>query len=363
MRKTKNISIQDIADICKVGVATVSRVVNGKKGVNPSLRAKILQTIRDMGFQSNTLSSRLKPATEKKLVVLLGSQLMEQEHSVYQAIIREWIDLIPLQEYEVLVLPQNRRDALQKCLTLSPFAVVETSPYAAMNQERESLINSGCRYLSISSWPTTQGISLYFDFYKAGHRAAKLLRLSGHRRIGCFTGLSERGRIDSIYEAVTLPQKAFFEGIASAHKVFSAGQDIFGDCYNDLRSIRAALKEKKHTAWICDDWHPCMQLLRTAWELGLRVPDDLSIVTLAPQYPEYLFPLPMTRIFPNARRAAEKLLELLNADTDQIPEKAIPLEMDLYRGKSIRKQNTITKVLSSAPSNDSNGKLGTEAVS
>lgn len=43
-------NIRDIAEKCKVNIATVSRAINGKKGVSEKLRAKIVDTAREMGY-------------------------------------------------------------------------------------------------------------------------------------------------------------------------------------------------------------------------------------------------------------------------------------------------------------------------
>ncbi len=52
-------NIRDIAEKCKVNIATVSRAINGKKGVSEKLRAKIVDTAREMGYSRDSLASGL----------------------------------------------------------------------------------------------------------------------------------------------------------------------------------------------------------------------------------------------------------------------------------------------------------------
>lgn len=52
-------NIRDIAEKCKVNIATVSRAINGKKGVSEKLRAKILDTAKAMGYSRDSLASGL----------------------------------------------------------------------------------------------------------------------------------------------------------------------------------------------------------------------------------------------------------------------------------------------------------------
>ena len=53
------INIKDIAKECDVNPATVSRAINGKKGVSDKMRAKILRVAESMGYSKNPLAASL----------------------------------------------------------------------------------------------------------------------------------------------------------------------------------------------------------------------------------------------------------------------------------------------------------------
>lgn len=52
-------NIKDIAKQCKVNPATVSRALNGKKGVSEKVRARIIKTAQRLGYSKNPLAAGL----------------------------------------------------------------------------------------------------------------------------------------------------------------------------------------------------------------------------------------------------------------------------------------------------------------
>lgn len=73
MRKTKDISIEEIAKIAGVSTATVSRVINNKNNVSPKTREKVMQTITDENYELNDRQKKvyLNPEESKTIVVLV----------------------------------------------------------------------------------------------------------------------------------------------------------------------------------------------------------------------------------------------------------------------------------------------------
>ncbi|MDI3543121.1 MAG: LacI family transcriptional regulator, partial [Candidatus Atribacteria bacterium] len=65
----KKITIRDIAQEMNVSVATVSRALNGEKGVNPDLRKKVVRKAQNMGY-FRCVSPRLLNGEPKKIAVI-----------------------------------------------------------------------------------------------------------------------------------------------------------------------------------------------------------------------------------------------------------------------------------------------------
>lgn len=66
----KNVTIQDVAKLAKVGVGTVSRVINGGKNVSAKTRANVLDAIDQTGFTPNSSGIRLRKK-ETRFVALM----------------------------------------------------------------------------------------------------------------------------------------------------------------------------------------------------------------------------------------------------------------------------------------------------
>lgn len=65
-----NITIYDIAQKCNVSIATVSRVLNGSSRVSEKTRTRVLQTMKDMGYNPNPFARGLGLDSMKIIGVL-----------------------------------------------------------------------------------------------------------------------------------------------------------------------------------------------------------------------------------------------------------------------------------------------------
>ena len=63
-------SIKDVAKYAGVGLGTVSRVLNGEKGVSDETRENVLNAIRELDYKRNSLAVSFRK-NENKIVALL----------------------------------------------------------------------------------------------------------------------------------------------------------------------------------------------------------------------------------------------------------------------------------------------------
>jgi LacI family transcriptional regulator len=59
MTEEKQVGIKDVAKNANVALATVDRVIHGRKGVSEKTREKVLKVIEEIGFQPNIMASNL----------------------------------------------------------------------------------------------------------------------------------------------------------------------------------------------------------------------------------------------------------------------------------------------------------------
>ena len=63
-------TIREISEKTGVSIATVSKVLNGKSGVNEKTRKKILSAAKDLNYRPNLNARNLKKDTAGQLVSL-----------------------------------------------------------------------------------------------------------------------------------------------------------------------------------------------------------------------------------------------------------------------------------------------------
>ena len=65
-------SISDIAGMLGVSKSTVSRAVNGKRGVSEELRKKILELVDEVGYRPSTLAQGLYKGRVNIVTLIVG---------------------------------------------------------------------------------------------------------------------------------------------------------------------------------------------------------------------------------------------------------------------------------------------------
>jgi len=98
------VTINDIAKHLGVAKSTVSNALTGRRYVNPELKERILNTVKEMEFEPNFFASTL---SNKKMTNIIGLFLELGEHNVYQSfyhqLIESCITEAALHDYQVLV--------------------------------------------------------------------------------------------------------------------------------------------------------------------------------------------------------------------------------------------------------------------
>ena len=97
----EEITIKDIARICKVGVSTVSRAINNHPDINPETKKMIMDTIQKYGYIPNNSARNLKRTDGKCVAVLVKGitnpffadaiQIMEDEIKKKKSTRMKWM--------------------------------------------------------------------------------------------------------------------------------------------------------------------------------------------------------------------------------------------------------------------------------
>ena len=90
-RNMENVTIRDIARICKVGVSTVSRAINNHPDINPETKKQILDTIRAYNYVPNKSAQNLKRSETNTIALVtkgVGNPLFAEMIEIAQRHVR-----------------------------------------------------------------------------------------------------------------------------------------------------------------------------------------------------------------------------------------------------------------------------------
>lgn len=337
MSKNGNITIKDIAAQCGVGLGTVSRAINGKPGVKDEVRRKILNFINEIGWRSSSLLGDLNREAKSKLIVFVSSLHPLFDRLTVNDIFANLLERCSAEGYETLIMFEGRKDALRRCRQIKPYAVIQFGSYENFCEDEKELLELGIRVISIAESSNYAGVILHPDHFYAGRKMAKTLLKAGHSKIGLVCGMGERKHIASLEQLSSLRLKRFIGGVLDAHPEFNMTENLVSDNFGDPAELMELMKKSGISAWICDEIRSCALFFSCAYKLGLRVPEALSVVSLAPAGGNIIFPVDIARVSEDGQRA-EKVMELLHAEEFPLREEYV-FKGVFHKGESITKIN------------------------
>ncbi|ACU54258.1 transcriptional regulator, LacI family [Acidimicrobium ferrooxidans DSM 10331] len=270
-------TIRDVARQAGVGIATVSRVVNGSGPVADVTRRHVEDAIRDLGFRPSRAARSLRRRESNVVGVLVSgvtqASVVERVRGLIKALAPLGLDPVLVDVAD----PHQRERALAVLVgegvadAIVAISIEVPDAWSSRLRERGGLVVSVDH--DAPGWP-----SVVIDNVLGGRLAASHLVSLGHERIGFVgdrpavgMGFSasaerERGVRQVLNEAGLTLRRAWVR-----HPPFGVAEAAAS-----VRSLLASGSPPTAVSVASDV--QAMGVLRTAAELGLRVPDDLSIV-------------------------------------------------------------------------------------
>jgi LacI family transcriptional regulator len=275
MRKTRQtVTIQDVAKTAGVSVSTVSRVLNGKLDVASETQDRIRSVIDDLGYTTN-LAARSMRSFKKNMVGLIMPDIaypfaVEVMKGVNRAIAESEFDLIVYTTGDVR--KSGRASHEQKYVSLLNNSITDgTIIVAPVTGEfsTEAPIVSIDPLMSDPNYP-----SVHATNHQGATEVMNYLMGLGHKRIGFISGRAElessnrrfMGYRDALEQA----------GLPVAEELVAAGDyttETGVKCARELLSL-----EKRPTAIFASNDQTAMGVFQAAQEMGVRIPEDLSVV-------------------------------------------------------------------------------------
>jgi LacI family xylobiose transport system transcriptional regulator len=268
---TTRVTLQDIAAQAEVSLATVSKVLNGRADVSAATRGRVEDLLSQHGYR------RRGTPTSSSLIELVFHEL---EAAWSMEIIKGVEDVARAHGLSVVLTESGSRHApaadwIEGVLQRRPVGVVLVFS-AIPDQYREVLRARSIPFVIIdpAGDPTPDVPSVGSANWSGGLMATRHLIELGHRRIAAITGpddmMCSHARIDGYRSAMT-----------------AAGLPIdpdlirFGDFHTSggrLHGFELLDRDDRPTAIFAGSDLQALGVIESMRQLGLRAPDDVSIV-------------------------------------------------------------------------------------
>ncbi|WP_139806670.1 LacI family DNA-binding transcriptional regulator [Deinococcus hopiensis] len=272
--------MHDVARVAGVSQTTVSFVLNGRDeaGIAEETKARIAQAVQQLGYRPNAMAQALRRGTTN-LLGLITDEIITTPHAV--EIIKGAQDAAQAAGKLLVILTvghdmKGLDQAVEVMIEHRVEGIILATMYHREIQippilENIPLVLADC-FSSVKSVP-----ALIPDDFRGGFEAVTHLLEQGHTRIGFVTNSDNipaaHLRLAGYREALTAHGVAFDEDLV----VYSPGGTQAGGYEATVKLLSAAGRQRP-TALFCFNDRMAMGAYVALNELGLSIPDDMSVM-------------------------------------------------------------------------------------
>jgi LacI family transcriptional regulator len=325
MERTTRVTIRDVAERAGVSVATVSKVLNDRYGVAADTHAKVRAVIDDLGYEASIVAQSLRNHRTNVIGILIADvQPFSTE------LLKGAADAIRESGFELVVYSAGgrrgdrtgweRRYLSRLSGTLVDGALIVTPTVVDVNYGAP--IVAVDPHTGPSALPTVES-----DNLRGGRLATEHLLELGHRRIGILTGRDD-------LQSAQLRERGYRMALASAG--VRVDEDLVQpgayDAAVSAASARTLLASPdRPTAVFAANDVSGIATVEVARELGLSVPEDLSVIGFDNVPQSALCAPPLTTVDQHiqdmGRHAMELVIRLIRGEA--VDETHVRLETEL----------------------------------
>ncbi|MBK8023108.1 MAG: LacI family DNA-binding transcriptional regulator [Chloroflexi bacterium] len=308
-------TIQDVAELAGVAAITVSRVINNKGYVREETRRKVAEAIAELGYVPNTLARGLRVKQTKTIALILT----DITNPFFTILARGVEDVANQAGFSVFLCNTDESEAKQmeylRALLQRQVDGILLVPARSTNVPIDLIRNQGAEVVVIDRRiPYSQVDVIRCESVSSSYRLVTHLLELGHRRIAILTGPRE---VSTAEDRVA----GYRAALADASIAFDEQYVTYGR-YSQESGYEMALELLKlapsPTALFASNNFIATGAVRAVESAGLRIPEDISIVTFD-DMPETLVTKPFfTAIaqpsYEMGQQAAQLLLKRISGE-------------------------------------------------
>lgn len=267
--------IREIAKRAKVSTATVSRAINRIPTVDPQLAKRVWKVVEELGYYPNTQARALVSGKTR----IFGLIVSEITNPFFPEIVQSFEDIAVQHNYEILLTstvhdPKRMESSVRRMIERR----VEGVAVLTFGMEESLLEDLRFRKVPlvfVDVGPPVPHVSNIKINYQRGIRqAVQHLAALRHERLAFITGplnlKSAKTRKDAFEESVReIGTRAEPEYIVEGDHTMEGGMTAF----KRLASLRS-----RPTAIMCSNDLTAIGVMREAFDYGIAIPQELSVV-------------------------------------------------------------------------------------
>ena len=340
-RKPQNLirkrpTINDVAKLANVSTATVSRTFSSPELVRPEVRSRIEKSVLELGYVLDGAAKALKTHQSQTIGVIVPTL----EIGGYATAIQAFEKTVATEKFTTILTVSDfcADKELQLARNLAEKGVDAVMLIGMDNDERLIGFLEKMHIPYVNTWHFKQDskrLWIGFDNRLAINEITSYVLKRGHRDIVFFVGGAEHKNARTL-----LRKKGFYDAICSYNLMFS--ENLIREVpYNSKSSQREFYRlwelGNRPTAVVCGNDILAIGVLRACKEIGLSVPEDISITgfdgldIMADLWsPVTTMAVPAKKI---GEEAANCILKILN---NQRPKIITELYCTLIEGNSVK---------------------------
>lgn len=319
-RRRQAVTIKHVAADAGVSLQTVSRVINNEPNVRPEMKQRVQDSIDRLGYVPSIAAQRMSGSRSYLILALNDRERTIADWRARQG--TDWVDQMLLggmlkcaeHGYRMIVelvdthSDHIKRELLAAIAALQPDGIILTPPHSDNPQLVRLLAGQNIPFARIGSKENGAGLPISMDDEGSARTATRYLVERGHRRIGFIAGSAEYNlsgwRVDGWKAAMDecgLPTADLLE---EGDFTYASGE----------RAAHGLLASaNRPSAIIASNDQMALATLEVARSLGLRVPEDLSLISFDNSPLMHFTQPPLTAIDQPIAATASKAVEMIIA--------------------------------------------------
>jgi LacI family transcriptional regulator len=286
--RKSSVTVADVARAAGVSKATAARVLGGYGTVSDKVRDIVLETAATLGYRPNELARSMTTGRSGTIGVVVG----DIENPFFSSAVRGIADVARMAGFTVILTNSGEDIGAEKAAirTLLAKRVDGLIVSAASNCDFEHLVEiqgSGCPLVLLDrALPALQVDTVTTDDRAAAEQATRILIDHGHRNIAyitaCDTDDHRLRTLDDLHTASVRQRVEGFVAVCAAAGISTPLETVHLGANGRDKCAKLALdllqSGQRPSAIVASDSLIALEVFKAAQQLGLSIPDDLSLI-------------------------------------------------------------------------------------